>query len=290
MYFFVDPPHVLKTVRNCVANSHAHRKTRDMWKDGKAISWQAIEALYQICLENLYTTIKLTKAHIKLTSFSCMKVIYAAQVFSQSVYDALIVHKEELKERGHDIEELAELVRLMNRWFDCYNAHADEFGKRNKEIDDLKPYSTADDPRFKFLKEEFLGFLDSWEKSVKARPGHFKNETRERMMISQQSLESLRINVYSLQDVVAFMLGKGATSVDSRKFSQDKLEQYFGLLRMSGGSSSNPDLKTVLQKGVSLHAQGSAAVAKRKGNTQAERGSIQVDQSPLPMAPKRKKK
>lgn len=31
IYFFCDPPHLLKTARNCFANSHSHSRTRMLW-------------------------------------------------------------------------------------------------------------------------------------------------------------------------------------------------------------------------------------------------------------------
>ena len=31
IYFISDPPHLVKTLRNCLANSGAHKRTRNMW-------------------------------------------------------------------------------------------------------------------------------------------------------------------------------------------------------------------------------------------------------------------
>ena len=41
IYFISDPPHLLKTARNCMANSNSHKKTRKLW-NGKEISWMHI--------------------------------------------------------------------------------------------------------------------------------------------------------------------------------------------------------------------------------------------------------
>ena len=34
IYFISDPPHLLKTTRNCFSNSSSHKMTRRLWKDG----------------------------------------------------------------------------------------------------------------------------------------------------------------------------------------------------------------------------------------------------------------
>lgn len=39
LYFISDVPHLMKTTRNCFSNSGSHKKTRDLWKDGRDISW-----------------------------------------------------------------------------------------------------------------------------------------------------------------------------------------------------------------------------------------------------------
>ena len=46
IYFIGDPPHLIKTARNCLANSLARRCTRSMWNDGKFLTWNHISKLY----------------------------------------------------------------------------------------------------------------------------------------------------------------------------------------------------------------------------------------------------
>ena len=45
---------------------------------------------------------------------------------------------------------------------------------------------------FQWLEEDFLGYLDDWEKAVKERKG-FTDEEKKRMMLSQETLEGLRM-------------------------------------------------------------------------------------------------
>ena len=79
IYFFSDPLHLLKTVRNCLANSGAGHCTRHMWNDEMFLIWKHI---YQIYKKNvdcwLHLLLKLTYEHVKLTTYSVMNVKFAA--------------------------------------------------------------------------------------------------------------------------------------------------------------------------------------------------------------------
>ena len=45
IYFISDPPHLIKTARNCLANSLAGRCTRSMWNNGNFLTWNHISKL-----------------------------------------------------------------------------------------------------------------------------------------------------------------------------------------------------------------------------------------------------
>lgn len=107
LYFFADPPYLIKTVRNC-----RNSKCRSMWvcksvkyyyaatfyalflqqKNGKSISWSHLVALYHRDTKSasgIRIVPKLKLEHISLMSFSKMRVDLAAQVLSESVSNAL---------------------------------------------------------------------------------------------------------------------------------------------------------------------------------------------------------
>ena len=46
IYFISDPPHIIKTARNCLSNSLAGRCTRSMWNDGQYLTWNHISKLF----------------------------------------------------------------------------------------------------------------------------------------------------------------------------------------------------------------------------------------------------
>ena len=90
IYFFSDPPHLLKIARNCLRNSLAGSCTRSMWNDGDFLSWNHISKLFHDDLDcGLHLLPKLANDHINLTSFSVMIVRLAVQVLSESVSQAL---------------------------------------------------------------------------------------------------------------------------------------------------------------------------------------------------------
>ena len=89
IYFISDAPHLVKTARNCVANSLAGRCTRSVWNNGKYISWNHISKLFLDDLDcGLHLVPKITNEHINLTPFAVMNVRLAAQVLSESVFKA----------------------------------------------------------------------------------------------------------------------------------------------------------------------------------------------------------
>jgi hypothetical protein len=78
IYCFSDPPHLMKTTRNCW-----FAKNRLLWNDGKTICLQHIIDLYERDGgkgSGLSMVPKLKYEHLHLTPFSKMRVDLAAQV------------------------------------------------------------------------------------------------------------------------------------------------------------------------------------------------------------------
>ena len=59
----------------------------------------------------------------------------------------------------------------------------------------------------------------------------------------------------------------------SVNFNQDRLENYFGKVRMAGGRSNNPDIKQMLNISDSLRVQASIAIDPLRGNCR-KRGKL----------------
>ena len=94
IYFFSDPPHLVKTARNCLFNnSGSGKRSRLLWNNEKYMLWNHIAEVYFSDLDHgLHQLPKLTAHHINLNSFSKMKVSFAAQVLSNTVSQALLRH------------------------------------------------------------------------------------------------------------------------------------------------------------------------------------------------------
>ena len=83
IYFIPDPPHLIRTAGNCLANSLAGGCTTSMWNDGKFLTWNHISKLFIDDLDcGLNLVPKITNDHIRLTPFSVINVRAATQVLS----------------------------------------------------------------------------------------------------------------------------------------------------------------------------------------------------------------
>ena len=234
IYFISDVPHLLKTARNCFSNSHAHKNSRSLWRNGQTISWMHIVDLYEHhCSGILRLCPKLSHAHIHLTSFSLMNVRLAAQVMSKTVADGLEITY------GQTVAETVGFIRVINKFFDVLNVK-DLTESQKKRNSDLAPYRDADDERLQWLLGEFLEYFEEWKRSVERREGDFTKSAKAAMQLSYQTLDGLEISARSIVACVKFMLNIGADFVLTRCFNQDKIEQFFGMLRMKGGANDNP--------------------------------------------------
>lgn len=179
VYFISDPPHLLKTTRNCWAS-----KKRHLWCKGKEISWRHLKRLYQgdsgACWEapGLSLVPKLKYEHIYLTSFSKMRVDLAAQVLSQSVSKALEFTG------GPEVEETAKFVDMFDKFFDCLNVNNFVTAYHKRKVFQ-RPYKSGTDFRLKWLEDTFLKYLDDWEESVKARPT-YSDLAKKQMLLAQR--------------------------------------------------------------------------------------------------------
>ncbi|XP_077999383.1 uncharacterized protein LOC144452207 [Glandiceps talaboti] len=279
IYFFSDVPHLIKTTRNCWANSGSHSKKRLLW-NGEHIVWKTVEELYKADLERggLFLCHKLKYEHIYLTSFARMKVKYATQVLSTTVANAI-----ELYGRNGNREQLAptvEFVRMFDKFFDCLNVRSFREGHRKRKPN-LMAYESVDDPRLQWLTDDFLGYLTQWSARVDARPNLSKSE-KQKMKLSHQTVVGLTMTVKSFVEVTSYLLGvPGITSVLSEKFNQDPLESYFGNHRQMKGGNEAPTVQQFNQNSNSLRMKSSSLLRIKGANVQtiAERC---IDDTPLP--------
>ena len=233
IYFFADAPHLMKTTRNCMYHSGEGKK-RYMWNNGDII-WSHLTRLVdeELALKRLP---KLTTEHVKLNSYSSMKVSLATQILSESVGKVLTN-----SDYYPGTFATGKLCLMMDKFFDIMNIrNKDEWKLKRKE--NLKPFKDINDIRFLWLKNDFINYFLDWKNNIESRSGTFEKTDRSKMFISQQTFEGLMITAHSVVECVQFLLGDGLNYVLTERFSQDVLEENFGRHRAIGRRNDNPSL------------------------------------------------
>ena len=131
-----------------------------MWNDGNHLLWQHIVQLYYQDVENgLKLMPRLTYDHIKLNSYSTMRVSLAAQILSFTVAAVL-------KSFGPPgAKGISKLCEMVDSYFDCLNVSSTtEHQSKRKSF--LAPYRSVDDPRFLWLTNDFLGYLRDYGRTA----------------------------------------------------------------------------------------------------------------------------
>ncbi|XP_072042699.1 uncharacterized protein [Amphiura filiformis] len=276
IFFFCDVPHLIKTTRNCWENSGGNQKTRNMMYKSLPIRWTHLQDVYKWDLHigginpGLRMLHKIHHEHLHLSPSLRMRVYMAAQVLSGTVANAM----EEMKKP--EFQSTIKFIRMFNRFFDYLNVSAFDSTREEK-----KPYRTPDDPRLQWLTDNFLNFLYEWQHESDGMDFLTKEE-KKRLCLSPQTLEGLRITVYSFVALTRKLLQlPGVHPILSEKFTQDPLEQYFSRQRASGGGNDNPTVAEFTNNTLSLQVSSDASKiihkSQRGTNTRSKRNISDVD-------------
>ncbi|KAJ1528910.1 hypothetical protein ONE63_007279 [Megalurothrips usitatus] len=275
LYFISDVPHLLKTIRNCFAKSGVHPKAkRLLTKGNEVIVWKTIVRLFLEDCDNTWRqSCKLNSVNVYLNSYSCMKVLYPAQVLSHTV-------GMDLKSRKwKGTSETVDFILLVNDVFDYLNGAHTQHGKRTANPK-LNPYTDPEDQRFEKLMGVLKYFLD-WETEVKAKSVSAK--IKEKMLLARATLDGIEITINAFIRATQYMLKEEkAYFINARVYNQDPLEQYFGKQRASLGGKSNPNSEESFFTDRRISNHRNYNVRKRSGNTQAENRQMEVSDEPLP--------
>ena len=278
LYFVADPPHLMKTARNCLYKSGKSSSSRYMWNDNLHLLWSHVSKFYYEDADmGLQYLPKITNDHIQLNSYSIMNVRLAVQILSNSVGTIL-------KSYGPpEAAKTAEFCIMMDKFFDCTNVrNTTECIHKRKTF--LKPYTSLDDERFSWLTNDFTHYLDSWKENILNREGNFDKNARAAMFLSYQTYQGLKITSSSLVEIVQYLLNAGAKYVLTERLCQDALENYFGRQRAIGGRKDNPNLRD-FGYGDNI-IRNSVAARSIKGNVSGNQLGISniniIDSTPLP--------
>jgi len=277
IYFVSDPPHLIKTARNCLSNSGSGKCSRFMWNNDGFILWSHIqEMFYDDQNHGLHLLPKLSYDHIHLTSYSIMNVRLAAQVLSNSMSIAL-------KEYGTaESAETAKFCSMMDSFFDIVNIrNTKEHIHKSKPL--LAPIASPDDERLTWLTDEFLNYFTQWLHSIETRPGNFTKTAKEKMFISRQTYQGLKITVNSIVECVRYLLSNNICAyVLTEKLCQDPLENYFGRQRATRARKDNPNLRDVGYNDNSIRNQKIFRPIAGGNVEGADKAVVEISNEPVP--------
>ena len=262
IFFICDVPHLLKTVRNNLENSHGNLNSKNLMKNGKWIKWpHIVSTVKEDMSRSLQKLPKLKEEHINLSPQLRMRVRLAAQVLSKSMANALAMRNDP------ELEETANFCEIIDKWFDCLNGRYS-----GQEIQTKKPelaaYKLANDWRLNWLEGTFLAWLSEWEAQVMAIPNLTRTE-RNHLLLSYQTMEGLRITTKSFVVLIPILLGEnGAEFILPEKLNQDRLESFFGKIRRSVGDSDNPTVYEVGSRFLALLVSNTICLKPANANVQ----------------------
>ena len=171
-----------------------------MWNGGLFLIMNHINDMIlegQVC--GLQPLRKIIYEHAYLTPYSVMNVRLAAQVLSTTVSKVLSNYGPA------DAAGTAEFCLMFDKFFDNMNVSSTTASSSQQ-----KPFkasiSSTNDPRFSWLKNQFLRYFEDWLRSVKEGSGAYTKSEKQKMFISLQTYEGLKINVHSVIELAQFLI------------------------------------------------------------------------------------
>ena len=135
-------PHLLKTARNNLENSHGHNNTKSLVCEGRPIQWpHIVSTVRQDKDRQLNRLPKIREEHIHLSPQLRMRVRLASQVLSSSMAHAL------LSRNDPNFHGTAYFCKIMDKWFDCLNGRYVNQDVRTRKPE-LAAYRNKADWRF----------------------------------------------------------------------------------------------------------------------------------------------
>ncbi|CAC5393854.1 THAP9 [Mytilus coruscus] len=119
-----------------------------------------------------------------------MRVKLAIQVLSSRSAGAL-----QLQNRS-ETKSTETFIRMFDQFFDCLNVNTITNGNYHRKPV-LCTYTDINDLRFKWLIDEFMGFLDRWEMKGQQH-NHLTVKKRKQLCLCRETLEGFRITVKNL--------------------------------------------------------------------------------------------
>lgn len=225
VYPFLDPPHMLKLIRNHLANNKTFYD-----RIGRPISWKYFEELVKLKDQENFITHKMTIQHINFKK-KIMNVSLATQTLSSSVAKSM----RSLMERNYsafgNAAATIEFIERMNKLFDVLNS------------DIQRPDNLYKSPITSETSEEIFAFLEDTTDYIKGLTLHFpfgkpviESEIKvgfKRMLIDIANLKAIFSRFVQTNKIKEFPV---------RRVGQCPLESLFGRCRSHPmlGQNTNP--------------------------------------------------
>ncbi|CAH2101072.1 unnamed protein product [Euphydryas editha] len=218
---FPDPCHMLKLVRNTLGDKLFLTNS-----EGDTISWNYVKLLVELQEnEGFHLANKVKSAHLHFKK-QIMKVKLAAQLFSESVADALQFCKDILKlEQYSNCEPTIDFIKRFNALFDIMNSrNLDAFGFK-------KPLNSGNIENVQLFLENMFQYING----LKMDMSNILQTNRKTGFLGFQICIKSILFLYE-----EYIITKKLNFLSTYKLSQDHLEIFFGAIRAKGGFNNNP--------------------------------------------------
>ncbi|VEN54857.1 unnamed protein product [Callosobruchus maculatus] len=222
IHIFLDIPHMLKLVRNCLASQQILTNG-----NGDQILWRYFQNLVDFEYDHgLKAGTKIRKRHIEWFREK-MKVSLASQTLSKSTADAFRYLRDDIHlEQFKDVEATAVFTETFNNLFDIFNVHT---------IHSKYIYKRALNPGTKEFIFNFLNECKNYIQEIKLNGIPVRSTRRKTGFLG------FLIAINTIQNIYEeYIVSKVLDFVLTYKFSQDHLEIFFSAIRSRGGNNNNP--------------------------------------------------
>lgn len=227
IYIILDPSHMLKLARNCVANNIT-------LIDGNKlrIKWKFFEALENFRVNKGFVlTHKLTKKHIQFRNFK-MNVRLAAETLSNSVANSMgYLQNKGYKEFAKSSATI-NFTQILNNIFDVMNTSGTNEMKENV----FKNPITSESAQHIFAY--FDGAIN-YLKALKLPNGRIIVKSALRTAFKEFIANMTNFRSIYMELVETNLMN----SLPTQMFSQDQLESFFGRIRSMNGCNTNPTVE-----------------------------------------------
>lgn len=214
IFVFADVPHLLKLIRNHFID------TGFKYKD-KLMNKFFIERLLHVSNSELTIAHKISQYHLDVKGTERQKVRPAAQLFSNTVSKAIAFcgAKKIITENGW--QETAELVKLINDWFDLFNSRC----KYGSHVG-LHAFGVEIENQISLLKS-----VSELISSIKVGRHQKLIPFQKGILLSNESLIQMYNYLHEVYNVEYIL---------TNRLNQDVLENFFSYIRGMGGANDHP--------------------------------------------------